>query len=167
VNGAALLRTSPDRSRHLHVRREGGGGRREAIGVIIANNVGGRAPIGGPTDDHDPSVMISWRTETPSRTRSRWPGDPTLWEPTEVAGLHPTGGVRLYAPNPLELGSSVSHFDTSALPDLLMEPAIGGNVEIGDLDLTLDQLRDIGWSPGSSNVVVQQANSSSVPFGML
>ena len=40
-------------------------------------------------------------------------------------------------------------------PDLLMEPAIGGGVPIGDLDLTLEQLRDIGWSLGSSNVVIQ------------
>ena len=74
-------------------------------------------------------------------------------DPDFLAGADPDGRLRLYAPDPVDPGSSISHWDSVATPDLLMEPAIGGNVEIGDLDLTLDQLRDIGWSPGSSNIV--------------
>ena len=52
--------------------------------------------------------------------------------------------VRLYAPTSLQQGSSVSHFDTSAAPNLLMEPAINAGIPL-TLDLTRQQLRDIGW----------------------
>ncbi|MCI0584710.1 MAG: hypothetical protein L0227_17780, partial [Chloroflexi bacterium] len=75
-------------------------------------------------------------------------------DPDFLAGADASGRLRLFAPDPVDPGSSISHWDAVATPDLLMEPAISGGVAIGDLDLTLDQLRDIGWSPGSSNVVV-------------
>ena len=71
-----------------------------------------------------------------------------------LAGADPQGRLRLFAPDPVDPGSSISHWDSLAVPDLLMEPAIGGGVSIGDIDLTLEQMRDIGWSPGSSNIVV-------------
>lgn len=51
-----------------------------------------------------------------------------------------------YTPNPYQSGSSVSHFDTSATPNVLMEPSI-----IGDLthnfsnEATLQLMTDIGW----------------------
>jgi hypothetical protein len=35
-----------------------------------------------------------------------------------------------------------------------MEPFIAPGAPIGETDLTLDQLRDLGWSPGNANVVV-------------
>ncbi len=50
----------------------------------------------------------------------------------------------LYAPNPVQTGSSVSHWDISALPNLLMEPAINSDLD-HTVDLTLEQMRDIGW----------------------
>lgn len=55
-----------------------------------------------------------------------------------------TGRVQLYTPTTFQGGSSVSHFDTAASPNLLMEP----NITIGlptTLDLTRQQMRDIGW----------------------
>jgi hypothetical protein len=55
-----------------------------------------------------------------------------------------TGRVRLYAPNPLEPGSSVSHWDSVAFPNLLMEPAINPGLPL-TLDLSRQQMRDIGW----------------------
>ena len=85
-------------------------------------------------------------------------------DPDFLAGADPLGRLRLFAPDPVDPGSSISHWDAVASPDLLMEPAIGGNVEIGDLDLTLDQLRDIGWSPGSSNVVVHFGDAQGEGF---
>ncbi len=58
------------------------------------------------------------------------------------------GYVRLYAPTAFSSGSSVSHFDVTAIPNLLMEPFItadvGGSVKHPD-DLTLSLLKDIGW----------------------
>lgn len=56
----------------------------------------------------------------------------------------PTGRVRLFAPNPVQPGSSVSHWDSVALPNLLMEPAINSGLPL-TLDLSRQQMRDIGW----------------------
>ena len=54
------------------------------------------------------------------------------------------------APNPLQSGSSISHWDPIAFKNLLMEPAINDDlthsVEPPD-DLTLPLMRDIGWFP--------------------
>ena len=56
----------------------------------------------------------------------------------------------MYAPNPYEGGSSVSHWDTSASPNLLMEPNISSDLPIA-VDATLSLfMRDIGWFEGST-----------------
>jgi len=61
-------------------------------------------------------------------------------------GTDTSGNVRLYAPNPVQPGSSISHFDTVASPNLLMEPSITSNLG-SDLDLTDEQMFDVGWIP--------------------
>jgi hypothetical protein len=56
--------------------------------------------------------------------------------------------VFLYTPNPLQLGSSVSHYDTLAKPNLLMEPFATPFQPIAvspPQDLTLPLLLDLGW----------------------
>jgi hypothetical protein len=55
-----------------------------------------------------------------------------------------TGRVQLFTPNSFQGGSSVSHFSTAATENLLMEPAINRNLPL-NLDLTRQQMRDIGW----------------------
>lgn len=55
-----------------------------------------------------------------------------------------TGSVQLFAPTSLQSGSSLSHFDKAAFPNLLMEPAITTGLPL-HLDLTRQQMRDIGW----------------------
>ena len=66
------------------------------------------------------------------------------------AGADASGNARLYAPFPVATGSNVSHFDTVASRNLLMEPAINPdlthNLTAPD-DLTLELMRDIGWFP--------------------
>jgi hypothetical protein len=52
--------------------------------------------------------------------------------------------VRLHAPQTFSGGSSVSHWTTAASPNLLMEPIINPNLD-RKLDLTLTQMKDIGW----------------------
>jgi hypothetical protein len=54
------------------------------------------------------------------------------------------GFVRLYAPNPVQPGSSVSHYDSAASPNLLMEPAINSNLT-SELTLADELMQDIGW----------------------
>jgi hypothetical protein len=56
--------------------------------------------------------------------------------------------VFMFTPNPLQLGSSVSHYDTLAKPNLLMEPFATPNQPIAispPQDLTLPLLLDMGW----------------------
>ncbi len=56
------------------------------------------------------------------------------------------GHVRMYAPSPIEPGSSVSHFDTALTPDELMEPFA---TDTSDQRLTDRLLADIGWDVNS------------------
>lgn len=60
------------------------------------------------------------------------------------------GHVRMYAPNPFEQGSSVSHWDTALSPDELMEPSA---TPTSDQRITEALLKDIGWSLSSSPCV--------------
>jgi hypothetical protein len=65
------------------------------------------------------------------------------------AGADSSGRVRLYAPNPVVSGSSISHFDTIAFRNLLMEPAINPDLTHNlkaPFDLTFELLRDVGWT---------------------
>ncbi len=66
------------------------------------------------------------------------------------AGAHPSGHVQMYAPSPLQLGSSVSHWDTALSPNELMEPFLLNSS--ADL-LTTHALADLGWQvqAGSSD----------------
>ena len=65
------------------------------------------------------------------------------------AGADDLNRARVYAPFPVVGGSSISHYDTVASRNLLMEPAINPdlthNVKAPD-DLTFELLRDVGWT---------------------
>ena len=65
-------------------------------------------------------------------------------DPRRLAGAGALDRPRLYAPNPTEPGSSISHWDTGATPNLLMEPDLNDDLP-HEVDLTLPLLRDIGW----------------------
>ena len=58
--------------------------------------------------------------------------------------MNAAGRMLMYAPSPYASGSSVSHWDTSAFPNLLMEPNINADLD-GSLDATLEVMRDTGW----------------------
>jgi hypothetical protein len=60
-----------------------------------------------------------------------------------------TGKALLYSPNPVDPGSSVSHWDTIARPNQLMEPFISDDLTHTvtlPADLTYELLKDIGWN---------------------
>ncbi len=85
-------------------------------------------------------------------------------DPNNLAGVDGSGRVLLYTPNPLEPGSSVSHFDSSAFPDLLMEPSNSSGLAFQQLDLTVFQMRDIGWRGGSSTVTMRIQDAAGQGF---
>ena len=129
-----------------------------AIGAIIADNVAGAPPpdLGGS----DPSIVIpvvritqedgqALKNAIARRTRTRSGLYANIGVNLAVrAGTDPSGRVLMYAPRPNQPGSSVSHYDTSAKPNQLMEPAINGDLthEVKPpYDLTNPLLKDIGW----------------------
>ena len=69
------------------------------------------------------------------------------------------GDILMYAPNPSQPGSSVSHFDTSLTPDELMEPFA---TETSVLDLTVAAFVDMGWpiSEAAAASICQQPVSA-------
>jgi len=119
-----------------------------AADVIIGNNAAGGAAFGmGGTD---PSITI------PAISVSTALGDSLIaagsatgglaGSPTQLAGADAQGRVRLYAPTTYEPGSSISHYDTAASPNLLMEPAITSTLAASrNVDLTAALFEDIGW----------------------
>ena len=69
-------------------------------------------------------------------------------DPLVLTGADPAGRVMLYTPNPFQSGSSVSHWDTFASRNLLMEPAISADLPhalTAPGALTVNLLKDIGW----------------------
>jgi hypothetical protein len=121
-----------------------------AVAMVIVDNVSSAAPPGLGGDD--PSVTIpcaSLTRDEGDALRSRLGSGRVAVRlhsnPRQRAGTGAGGRVLLYAPNPDEPGSSVSHWDTSAMPNLLMEPNLSGDLP-HTVDLTLPLLRDIGWT---------------------
>jgi hypothetical protein len=60
-----------------------------------------------------------------------------------ISGRDVNGHVEMYAPNPLDTGSSVVHFSPSLNPSQLMEPAFTGTTR--DVGLAAALMQDIGW----------------------
>jgi hypothetical protein len=58
--------------------------------------------------------------------------------------------IEMYAPGAIESGSSVSHFNTDAAPNELMEPSYTEGQD--DLGLALYLLQDLGWSSTANSV---------------
>ncbi|MBC7939217.1 MAG: peptidase [Chitinophagaceae bacterium] len=66
----------------------------------------------------------------------------------QYAGADPQGRALMFAPNPFQGGSSVSHFDRTMFRNQLMEPAISNDLGISVIppqDLTFRLFQDIGW----------------------
>ena len=127
-----------------------------AIAVIIADNVAGTPPpdLGGSDATVTiPSVRISqadgntFKSTLSGRRNNRIFGNLAL-NTAIFSGADANGRALVYTPNPFQGGSSVSHFDTSATPNQLMEPAINDDLQhavVPPADLTFRLLQDLGW----------------------
>jgi hypothetical protein len=136
-----------------------------AIAVLIVNNIAGPAP---PVRGLAPTVTIpvAALSQTDGNSIRTALGSGTVnvtidLDPAFLAGATNAGQVKMYAPNPDEPGSSVSHFDVSAFPNLLMEPAINPDLTT-NVDLTYNALFDIGWFP--QLVSVERGSDGSLAF---
>lgn len=127
-----------------------------AIGVVIANNQAGvLAPAGGDSTVTIPVLGITQAQgntiksafTTRSRARSGVQGTFGV-SGTQYTGADPLGRMQMFAPNPFQGGSSVSHFDSFAFRNQLMEPAINADLTqsvVPPFDMTLPLFTDIGW----------------------
>ena len=123
-----------------------------AKGVVIANNVAGGPPGMAGTDPAITIPVVSISLSDGAALRANLPAQVKIaLDPVLRAGADAAGRVLLYAPNPIEPGSSISHFDTSAHPNLLMEPNISPDLPI-DVDITTALFTDIGWLSSTPSV---------------
>jgi hypothetical protein len=129
-----------------------------AKAVIIADNAAGTPPAGLPgTDDTVtiPAVRVSLEDGTALKAAiagQRAPFNASyavfFENQLKLAGADYRNRLYMFTPNPAQPGSSVSHYDVLARPNLLMEPFAEPNQAIAvspPKDLTLPLLRDIGW----------------------
>ncbi len=121
-----------------------------AAGLLIANNVAGTfAPVADGPGITIPAFGISQSLGNQLRTAvASSPAYIELSADPRVRTGTTAGFPRLYAPLTFASGSSVSHWDISASPSLLMEPnitpALTSSVKNPE-DLSRGLLRDIGW----------------------
>ena len=138
-----------------------------AIGVIVADSVAGCPPAGLGGSDPTitiPSVRISQSDGVLLKANLAGMNATLIQDPTKKAGTHASGRLKMYAPLPYAGGSSVSHWDVSADPNLLMEPAINNSLS-SDPDLTVQLFADIGWL-GTSSVEVVESSGSQFQFSL-
>jgi len=120
-----------------------------ATAVIVADNVAASIPpLGG--DDATisiPTIGVSQadgaaiRAALGSNVTALLFSDASL-----LAGADTAGHPKLYMPATFSDGSSMYHFDVSASPNLLMEPNISSDLPANFVDLTLNEMIDIGWT---------------------
>lgn len=121
-----------------------------AVGVIIANNAAGTlSPGGAATDVTIPVVGVTTAEGAALRAAlNAGPVTATLGASAHTRAGTTAGYPRLYAPTAFAQGSSVSHWDVSLNPSVLMEPFITSELTTSvknPEDLTRGLLRDIGW----------------------
>ncbi len=131
-----------------------------AIAVIVADNVAGTVAGMSGTDATItiPSVRITladgnlFKANLPVTVGF-------VQDPVLLQGADDLGRPRLFAPNPVQSGSSFSHYDSVALPNLLMEPAINSSLRsYYNLDITPALMADIGWELNTGNSVMGSPN---------
>ncbi|HEY0379572.1 MAG TPA: PA domain-containing protein [Pyrinomonadaceae bacterium] len=136
-----------------------------AIAVLVADNVAGGPPAG--LGGVDPTITISSvRITLPDgntiKAQLGTGVNATLGlDLTLRAGADPLGRALMYTPNPVIPGSTISHWDTSAFPNQIMEPNINGDLPhliATPQDLTVSLMRDIGWYPDADLDLVADGN---------
>jgi uncharacterized repeat protein (TIGR01451 family)/MYXO-CTERM domain-containing protein len=125
-----------------------------AVGVIIRNDEPGTIPrpFGGPPGGASiPVWSISLEDGTAVESFIGSGAQVTLDASAGGAGMDASGQLLLYTPSVSSNGSTLSHWDITATPDLLMEPFLGDVAR--NLDVTPAALADMGWDvPGGVSI---------------
>jgi len=119
-----------------------------ASAVVIANNQGGTTLVnmgGGEAGDQVTIPVVAIGENDGNLIRPELPGVNVTFDVLAIYGMHSAGFPLLYAPDPVEMGSSISHWDTSTTPNTLMEPFTNDD-DFNEVDLTPAFFEDIGWT---------------------
>jgi len=144
-----------------------------ATAVIVGNIVAGSPITMGGTADPDPTIpSVNISLADANTIKAGLPGVNATTGPIPGvrAGADAAGFARLFAPNPVQPGSSFSHYDTSHSPNALMEPAITSTLMANlDLDLTPALFKDEGWllNPGNGRIGTCDTTVDAVSVGGL
>ena len=118
-------------------------------GIVVVDNVAGTIPpgLGGDAPGVTIPVISLTRADGEALRAALATGVVVTLRVNSRrrAGAGLENRAILFSPNPVQPGSSTSHWDTSAVPNLLMEPNINDDLPHA-VDLTLPLLRDIGWT---------------------
>jgi hypothetical protein len=129
------------------------------LGFLTFIDLSTGAKLGGLDDtyewnmEHHFAVPPDYPSMTDAQRAAGNTGDPNLhWIGPTVDVLAPSiltagisnGHVRLHGPNPIQPGSSLSHWSTALSPNQVMEPSYTGPDHEGTLELAL--FEDIGWT---------------------
>jgi len=117
-----------------------------ASAAVIANDRDGTTLVlMGAGDNGGPVTIpvVALGEDDGNLIRPELPGVSAVMRVNERIGVHASGRALLYGPTNVAPGSSVSHWDVTASPDLLMEPFTSPDV-FDQLDLTPAQFKDVG-----------------------
>ncbi len=137
-----------------------------ATGVMIANNAANAGQNPPPNfSGVDASIVIPTIVVTYANGVAFSANLPIqvgfVVDPTKLQGADNAGRPRLFMPSPVQGGSSGSHYDSIALPNLLMEPAINSTL-LGalNLDITPNLLKDTGWTLNPGNATINDCDTT-------
>jgi len=133
-----------------------------ATGMVVANNVAGTPPPGlGGTDPAITIAAVSV-TQADGAVLKGTGGVQVAFviDNAHLQGADNGGRPRLYMPDPVQPGSSGSHYDTALAPNALMEPAINDSLNAAvNLDITPNLLEDTGWQLNPGSAVIGNCNT--------
>jgi len=128
-----------------------------ALAVVIVDNVSAATPPGMGGADATITIPVVSITQANGNTIKAQLGTgvnaTVLLDHSAPGGTDSQGRALVFTPNPIQGGSSVSHWDTSAFPNQLMEPSINGDLTHSvttPRDLTTSLFQDIGWTTSTT-----------------
>jgi hypothetical protein len=128
-----------------------------AIGVIVADNAPGAVVGMGGADasitipavrvTQAEGALIAASLAKPNGSVAGTVGKMERSK-TQFSGADAQRRITMFTPNPYQPGSSVSHYNTTATRNQLMEPSINADLThtvTAPVDLTFELFKDIGW----------------------